>query len=101
MRYSKMTEKDIATPAVVIDLGKVRRNVLKLAEYGRKHKVGIRPHTKTHKSVGMARLQLENGAVGLTVAKAGEAEIMTGAGDDILIAYPAFDPHRRMRVAEL
>jgi D-serine deaminase-like pyridoxal phosphate-dependent protein len=89
------------TPSLVIDLPTVRRNIARLADYGRAHKLAIRPHTKTHKSIRMARLQLEAGAAGLTVAKVGEAMTMAEAGRDIFIAYPALDPWRRERLASL
>ncbi|HTL29478.1 MAG TPA: alanine racemase [Tepidisphaeraceae bacterium] len=89
------------TPAVVIDLAPVKRNIAKLREYSQKHKIAVRPHTKTHKSIAMGQLQIEAGAIGLTVAKAGEAEIMANASRDILIAYPAFDAGRCDRVAQL
>jgi len=91
----------ISTPAIVIDLPTVHHNIANLAAYGRKHNLSIRPHTKTHKSIEMARLQMQAGAIGLTVAKAGEAQTMAEVCDDILIAYPAFDPHRRDTVARL
>jgi D-serine deaminase-like pyridoxal phosphate-dependent protein len=90
-----------ATPAMVIDLAIVERNIARLAEYARKHAIGVRPHTKTHKSLFMARKQLAAGAGGLTGAKAGEAEVMAAASDDILVAYPAIDPHRVRRLAHL
>ncbi len=89
------------TPSLIIDLPTVKRNIAKLAEYGREHNLAIRPHTKTHKSIRMAKLQLEAGAVGLTVAKVGEAMTMAEAGRDIFIAYPALDPWRRDRLAKL
>jgi D-serine deaminase-like pyridoxal phosphate-dependent protein len=89
------------TPSLVIDLPTVKRNIAKLAAYGREHNLGIRPHTKTHKSIRMAKLQLEAGAVGLTVAKAGEAMTMAQAGKDIFVAYPALDPWRREHLANL
>jgi D-serine deaminase-like pyridoxal phosphate-dependent protein len=90
-----------ATPALVIDLAIVKRNIQRLADYAREHEIGIRPHTKTHKSLHMARLQIGAGAIGLTAAKVGEAEVMSDAGRDLLIAYPAIDPHRCRRIAEL
>src|SRR5687768_13583788 len=92
---------DIATPALVIDATAVRRNIRRLADYAKSHNLGIRPHTKTHKSLRIAREQLGAGAVGLTVAKAGEAEVMAEAGDDLLLAYPALDRFRTARLAEL
>ncbi|MEO6435499.1 MAG: alanine racemase [Tepidisphaeraceae bacterium] len=89
------------TPSLIIDLPTVKRNVARLAAYGKEHHLGIRPHTKTHKSIFMARLQLDAGAVGLTVAKVGEAQTMAQAGKDIFIAYPALDPWRREHLANL
>jgi len=91
----------IPTPAVIIDLEIAKRNIANMAAYVRQHGLGLRPHTKTHKSALMARLQIEAGAVGLTVAKAGEADVMTHVSDDVLVAYPALDPFRATRVAEL
>jgi len=90
-----------ATPALVLDLPTVTRNAQKLADYARSHFLRVRPHTKTHKSLKMARLQLDCGAQGLTVAKVGEAEIMAAASSDVLVAYPAIDPPRIQRLARL
>lgn len=89
------------TPAVIIDLPIVRRNIDRLAAYGREHKLRIRPHTKTHKSIRFARMQMQAGAVGLTTAKAGEALTMSQAADDLFVAYPALDPWRAPRLARL
>jgi D-serine deaminase-like pyridoxal phosphate-dependent protein len=91
----------IPTPFLVVDEAVALRNVRKLADYAAKHNLKIRPHTKTHKSVRMAKAQLAAGATGLTVAKVGEAEVMGAAGDDILIAYPALDAGRTGRIAQL
>jgi D-serine deaminase-like pyridoxal phosphate-dependent protein len=90
-----------ATPAMVIDSRTVVRNLERLATYAAKYELDIRPHTKTHKSRQMAALQMASGAVGLTAAKVGEAEIMAEVADDILLAYPAIDPARTARVAHL
>ena len=94
------TPHDIPTPALVIDEPTVDRNIKRLADYARQHKLNIRPHTKTHKSILMARKQLAE-FPGLTVAKVGEAEVMAHAGDDLLLAYPALDRFRTARIAEL
>ena len=48
--------------------------------------VALRPHVKTHKIPEIAQLQLDAGAIGITVAKVGEAEVLPG--DDVLVAYP-------------
>ena len=89
------------TPSIVIDATVARHNLERLAEYAKRHGLGIRPHTKTHKSVMIGRMQMEYGAVGLTVAKVGEAKVMTDAADDLLMAYPAVDPLRCADLAQL
>ena len=91
----------LPTPSLIIDLAIAQRNIGRLADYSRRHSIGIRPHTKTHKSVRMAKLQLDAGAVGLTAAKVSEAATMSEASDDLLIAYPALDPWRTERIATL
>lgn len=90
-----------ATPALVIDMAVVDRNLARLGDYAQQHSIHVRPHTKTHKSLYMARKQLAAGAIGLTAAKAGEAEVMAAASNDILVAYPAIDLHRVRRLAQL
>ena len=88
------TLETLPTPAMVVDGAVVRRNASRLAAYAHAHGLKLRPHTKTHKSLRVARLQMQEGAIGLTVAKLGEAEIMAEACDDLLLAYPALDPWR-------
>jgi D-serine deaminase-like pyridoxal phosphate-dependent protein len=95
----------LPTPALVIDGERVVHNIHRLADYGREHGIGIRPHTKTHKSIEIARRQLAAGAVGLTVAKVGEAEALLPAFEhqpaDFLVAYPTVDFARASHVADL
>ncbi len=101
----------IPTPALVIDAPVVEANVRRMAEYCAGHGLGLRPHTKTHKSRKLAAMQLAAGAIGLTVAKVGEAEVLAGeflddefldhGGSDILLAYPAVDWPRASRLAQL
>lgn len=93
------------TPALVIEAATVRRNVERLATYAAARGIAVRPHTKTHKSIDVARLQLDAGAHGLTVAKLGEAEALlpafSGTRPDILVAYPTVDEPRTTRLAAL
>ena len=97
MRYD-----ELSTPALTIDLDALERNLDRMASSCRQQGVGLRPHTKTHKTPQVARFQLDHGAVGLTVAKMGEAEVMTEAGlDDILIAYPILGPEKLRRLVAL
>lgn len=92
---------DIPTPCILVDGDKVRHNVARLADYARRHRLALRPHTKTHKSVMLARMQMEAGAAGLTMAKVGEAKVMSAVADDLLVAYPLVDPARCAELADL
>lgn len=92
---------ELPTPSLVIDGVIARRNIERLATYAAQHRLGIRPHTKTHKSRFIAEMQIEAGAIGLTVAKVGEAEQMQLVANDLLMAYPAVDSFRTHRLAEL
>lgn len=74
---------------MLIDLDILEHNIKQTAELTKHAGVKLRPHFKTHKSVWIARKQIEYGACGLTVAKLGEAEVLADAGiEDILIAFP-------------
>ena len=93
---------EISTPALTIDLDTLERNLERMAVYCREHGLGLRPHTKTHKTPEVARMQLERGACGLTVAKVGEAEVMASATNaEILVAYPIFGGEKLRRLAAL
>jgi D-serine deaminase-like pyridoxal phosphate-dependent protein len=97
-----MHVSEIDTPAIVVDLDVMERNLERVACYARDHGLRLRPHTKTHKSVSLARRQLALGAAGLTVAKVSEAEIMLGAEPaDVLIAFPIIGHTKLARVVEL
>jgi D-serine deaminase-like pyridoxal phosphate-dependent protein len=97
-----MTIHDLDTPALLIDVNVLDRNLSKMAEYCNHYKLRLRPHTKTHKMPELARLQLEHGAAGITVAKLGEAEVMADAGiEDILIVYPLWGEKKWARLVEL
>ena len=77
------------TPAVVLDVDRMTGNIGRMASAMRDRGVALRPHAKTHKSIEVGRRQVAAGAVGLTVATIGEAEVFAGGGiDDLFIAYP-------------
>jgi D-serine deaminase-like pyridoxal phosphate-dependent protein len=79
----------LETPYVLIDGVKTRRNIERMAGVARERGVKLRPHVKTHKIPKFAGEQLGAGAVGITVAKVSEAEVMAENGiRDIFIAYP-------------
>ena len=69
----------IDTPALVIDLDALERNLDRMAVFASRTRKGVRPHAKTHKSPLIARMQLERGAIGLCCAKLGEAEVLADA----------------------
>lgn len=97
-----MLVAELETPAVLVDLDVVERNLSRMADYCRAKNLRLRPHTKTHKIPALAKWQLEKGARGITVAKIGEAEVMLDAGiTDILIGYPVFGGGKAEKLAEL
>ena len=91
------------TPLIAVDLDLLQRNIAEMAALAASHGVALRPHAKTHKSPHIARLQLEAGAVGLTCAKLGEAEVLVEQGGvtDILIAYPIVGDIKIQRLLQL
>jgi len=97
-----MLISELETPAVLVDLDVMERNLARVAGYCRQHQLLLRPHTKTHKIPELAKRQLASGATGITVAKLGEAAVMLDAGiNDMLIAYPIVGPTKTARVAQL
>jgi D-serine deaminase-like pyridoxal phosphate-dependent protein len=81
--------EDLRTPCVLVDRGRVERNVERMQTMASAGGKRLRPHAKTHKSVNLARLQLARGAIGICCAKLGEAEVFADAGiEDIRLAYP-------------
>jgi D-serine deaminase-like pyridoxal phosphate-dependent protein len=97
-----MLVSELETPAVIVDLDVMERNLSRMANYCLSQNIKLRPHTKSHKIPELARLQLDSGATGITVAKLGEAEVMIKAGiTDILVAYPVVGKDKGTRLAEL
>ncbi|HVT40850.1 MAG TPA: alanine racemase [Gemmatimonadaceae bacterium] len=78
----------LETPASLVDLDRLARNISRMAAYSAEHRLALRPHIKTHKATTVAAAQLANGAVGLTCATPAEAAVMSAVGSDILLAYP-------------
>ena len=96
------TIDEIDTPAAIIDLDLVKRNIQTLEDFVRFRPVHTRPHAKTHKTPAIGKLQVEAGAVGLTCAKVGEAEAMVDGGiDDVLIANQVVGPIKIERMCRL
>ncbi|MBQ0821062.1 D-TA family PLP-dependent enzyme [Microvirga terrae] len=94
--------RQFGTPAVVVDLDVVERNVARVQALCDAAGIANRPHIKTHKSPVIAALQREAGAQGLTCQKLGEAEIMAESGhDDLLIAYNLLGEEKLNRLGGL
>ncbi|HEV7575994.1 MAG TPA: DSD1 family PLP-dependent enzyme [Caldimonas sp.] len=94
--------ESIDTPALVVDLEAMERNLATMAAFAQRHGVRLRPHAKMHKSATIARLQMAAGAVGVCVQKTSEAEALAAAGiDDLYISNEVIDPAKLARVAAL
>jgi D-serine deaminase-like pyridoxal phosphate-dependent protein len=92
----------IDTPALVVDLDAMARNVATLAEYAGRRGLRLRPHAKMHKSAWIAAQQIAAGAVGVCVQKVSEAEVLVDRGiNDIFISNEVVDSAKLGRVAAL
>src|SRR5688500_2574816 len=96
-------DQALDTPLRAVDRDLLERNIAEMATLAASHGVALRPHTKTHKSPHVARMQLEAGAIGLTCAKLGEAEVLVEQAGvtDILIAYPIVGDIKMRRLLQL
>lgn len=93
---------DIDTPALLVDLDQLNRNIQQMADAFGNTNVKVRPHIKTHKCPRIAALQMEAGATGITCAKVSEAEVFAQAGiRDILIANQVTGAMKIDRVTDL
>ncbi|SMB89072.1 D-serine deaminase, pyridoxal phosphate-dependent [Thermanaeromonas toyohensis ToBE] len=93
---------EIDTPAVVVDLTKLERNIQDMATFAAQVGVSLRPHVKAHKMLSIARRQLKAGACGLAVAKLSEAEVMLESGcQDILVANQVVTPEKIQKLLHL
>ena len=94
--------REYGTPALVIDMDRVERNIARVQKICDDAGVANRPHIKTHKSPFLAQLQIKVGAKGITCQKLGEAEVMAEGGiDDILISYNLIGDEKMARLGAL
>ncbi len=92
----------LTTPALLVDLDAMERNIARMAGHCRAHGIALRPHAKTHKSVRIAEMQVAAGAVGICAATLGEAEVLAGAGiPGVLITSPVVGDARIARLIAL
>lgn len=94
--------REILTPTVLIDRGRVQANINAMQAICNAHGVELWPHIKTHKMVEVARMQLAAGACGLVCSKIGEAEVMLRSGvRRMFLAYGVVDPLNAPRLRAL
>jgi D-serine deaminase-like pyridoxal phosphate-dependent protein len=99
---SPMSLWDLPTPALVIDLEAMESNLAKMNAFAEGKKIGLRPHTKTHKCPIIAKKQIAGGAVGVCAAKVSEAEVMVDAGiENVLVTSPVVTKEKIDRVLAL
>ncbi|MCX5512952.1 alanine racemase [Kaistia algarum] len=98
-----MREAEIQTPCLILDLDALEANLRRMAEFAARSGLRLRPHGKMHKSVDIARLQIEiGGAVGLCCQKVSEAEVFVRGGiSDVLITNEVRSPVMIDRLARL
>ena len=90
----------VSTPALVVDVGAMNRNITVMARQAASKGVALRPHAKTHKSVDIARRQLAAGAAGIACATVSEIEHLAGAGiRDLLLTAPIASADKASRLA--
>jgi D-serine deaminase-like pyridoxal phosphate-dependent protein len=95
-----MSELD--TPALIVDLDIMERNIQAMADAARRQGVTLRPHIKTHKVPAIAHMQMKAGAVGIGCATLGEAEVMAAAGlSDILVTRAVVGRNKIERLCAL
>lgn len=92
----------IDTPAMVVDLDAMERNIATMAAFARHHQIAWRPHAKLHKSAELALLQMQAGAVGVCVQKTSEAEALVAGGvTNIYISNEVIALQKLKRVAQM
>ena len=94
--------EDIDTPALIVDLDALDRNIGRMAEFSRAAGIALRPHAKTHKCPAIARRQVAAGAVGQCCQKVGEAEALVRGGiGDVLVSNEVVGMPKLRRLAAL
>lgn len=101
-RINPILVSEIETPALLLDLDILERNIKVMSEFMKDKKAKLRPHFKTDKCPIISHMQIEAGAKGITCAKLSEAEVLASAGiKDILIANQVVEQSKIYRLAGL
>src|SRR6202012_4989827 len=92
----------VDTPSLMLDTVALKSNIDTMAAYFAGRRCKLRPHFKSHKCTAIAKMQMAAGAVGITCAKLGEAEVLIDAGiREVLIANEIVGPLKIKRLIEL
>jgi D-serine deaminase-like pyridoxal phosphate-dependent protein len=98
----RLGDDQLETPALLVDLDIVDENIRRMQVFADREGFALRPHVKSHKSLAMARRQLEAGARGVCVATATEALVMAASdAPDVLVAYPLVGRSKLSRLQQL
>ena len=96
------SRRSLNTPALVLDLEMLERNIAEMARFAKEHNIKLRPHSKTHKSADIAKRQMASGALGVCCAKLGEAEALGEEGvEGLHITSPVVTPQAITRLMAL
>jgi D-serine deaminase-like pyridoxal phosphate-dependent protein len=94
--------QEVDTPALILDLDRMDRNIRRMAEFAKGCGVSLRPHAKTHKSPEIAKIQLEAGSTGICLQKVSEVEVFAGSGiRDIFLTNEVVVPQKLERLAKI
>lgn len=97
-----LSTNELDTPALIIDMDKLKFNIKDMAEFAKSRNIHLRPHIKTHKSPDIAQMQISHGASGVACAKIGEAEVMAAHKiEDIHVVYPVVGEKKIERIIGL
>lgn len=94
--------EDIDTPALLVNLDVLERNIKRMADIAKANSINLRPHIKMHKTPQIAKMQIDSGAIGITVQKLSEAEVMFKEGlNNFLLAYEIIGDIKLSRLVRL
>jgi D-serine deaminase-like pyridoxal phosphate-dependent protein len=98
----KGARASLSTPALLLDLDALERNIAAMAAFTKGAGINLRPHSKGAKSLGIARQQIAAGAIGICCSTLGEAEVIAGSGiEGVLITSPVVTPTMIERLVAL
>ena len=93
---------EFSTPSLILDIDKMKKNILKMSKYCSKNNMNLRPHAKSHKMSKLAKMQIKYGAYGICVATLHEAEIMAKEKvSGILVTSPLSNNFDKIRIKNL